>query len=73
MNWKEEIQMWSACILVGGMFVFVILAIRLNLQDAFTGSHSADGVNFIGWCLVPIMFVVCLIIYKNIVGSKKEA
>lgn len=57
---KERTKEWLALISVVGMFVFVGIAVQLNIHDSLTGSHYADIVNLIGWCLIPIIGIPSL-------------
>ena len=68
---KERTKEWLALISIIGLFIFVGFAVMLNIDDRLTGSNSAYWINIIGWCLVPIMFVVGLVIYKKAINHTK--
>ena len=52
------------------MFIFVGIAIILNIQDEITGSHTSDFINLVGWCLVPIIGVITFYAYIKCIKHK---
>ena len=60
---KEETKGYLGIGISIGMFIFVGIAVQLNIYDAMTGNSTANIVNTIGWCLVPVACVICFIVY----------
>ena len=62
---EERTKEWLALFAVVGMFLFVGLAVTLNIDDRLTGGNSAYWINIIGWCLVPIVGIVMYLWYRK--------
>ena len=69
---NEKIKERLGILIVMGMFLFVGMAVNANIHDTLTGSNYAHWFNVIGFCLVPIVGIVCYVAYKKMMKNPGE-
>lgn len=53
------------------MFIFIGLAVCVNIQDELTDSNYAYWFNIVGFCLVPIAIIGSYICYKHMLKNSE--
>lgn len=69
MNKQVRHILFSAAVV--SIFVFVGIAVNLNIYDGMMGTNYADVVNVIGWCLVPVFIIIGVFAYVKIIKTMK--